>query len=192
MSERIVGELVAQSKAGNTEAFGRLVEQFTPLVTRMLIAQGVRRDDRGDLIQEVFLRAFTSLNTFDSEKRFEPWLAGVAFRTIKNYWRNAGRRRELLESELADNFFQGLHGPGEQNDPEAAAVRNELERVLVRSLDALSKSQKHAILCFYFEEMTLLEIADAMGWSLSRVKVTLYRARLKLRRILKEQWEEET
>jgi RNA polymerase sigma-70 factor (ECF subfamily) len=190
MSESIVGELVAQSKAGNAEAFGRLVERLTPLVTRMVIAQGVRTDDRGDVIQEVFMRAFTSLNTFDSERRFEPWLAGVAFRTIKNYWRNAGRRKELLESELADNFFQGLSGPGEWNNPEETAARNELERVLVRSMDALSESQKHAIVCFYFEEMTMSEIADATGWSLSKVKVTLHRARLMLRRVLKEQWEE--
>jgi RNA polymerase sigma-70 factor (ECF subfamily) len=189
MSESIVGELVALSKSGNTEAFGRLVERFTPMVTRMVIAHGVRRDERGDVIQEVFMRAFTSLNLFDSERRFEPWLAGVAFRTIKNYWRKVGRRKELLESELADNFFHGLRGPGEWNDPEEAAERKELEQVLVRSLDALSESQKHVIVCFYFEEMTVSEIVYATAWSMSKVKVTLHRARLKLRRVLKEQLE---
>ena len=189
MNENILGELVAQSKSGNTEAFGRLVEHFTPLVTRMVVAQGVRRDDRGDVIQEVFMRAFISLNSFDSEKRFEPWLAGVAFRTIKNHWRSAGRRMDLTESELPDNFLQGLRGSEKWYDPEEAAVRNETEQALLRSLDALSESQKHAVVCFYFEEMTVAEIADATGWSPSKVKVLLYRARLKLRRVLKEQHE---
>jgi RNA polymerase sigma factor (sigma-70 family) len=186
MSESSVGELVAQSKSGNAEAFGRLVEHFTPLVTRMVIAQGVRTDDRGDVIQEVFMRAFTSLHSFDSGRRFEPWLAGVAFRTIKNYWRSAGRRKDITESELSDNFLQGVRGPEGWNDPETAAVRNEAEQALVRSLDALSESQKHAVVCFYFEDMTVSEIADATGWSLSKVKVILYRARLVLRRVLKE------
>lgn len=189
MNENILGELVAQSKSGNTEAFGRLVEHFTPLVTRMVVAQGVRRDDRGDVIQEVFMRAFTSLNSFDSEKRFEPWLSGVAFRTIKNHWRSAGRRKNLTESELSDNFLQDLRGPEKWYDPEETAMRNETEQALLRSLDALSESQKHAVVCFYFEDMTVSEIADATGWSLSKVKVILYRARLKLRRVLKEQYE---
>jgi len=189
MNESIVDELVAQSKSGNAEAFGRLIEHFTPLVTRMVVAQGVRRDDRGDVIQEVFMRAFTSLNSFDSEKRFEPWLAGVAFRTIKNHWRNAGRRKDITESELSDNFLQGIRGSGEWNGPEETAVRNETEQALLRSLDALSESQKHAVVCFYFEDMTVSEIADATGWSPSKVKVILYRARLKLRRVLKEQYE---
>ncbi|MXI85451.1 RNA polymerase sigma factor [Sphaerochaeta halotolerans] len=189
MNENIVDELVAQSKSGSTEAFGRLVEYFTPLVTRMVVAQGVRTDDRGDVIQEVFMRAFTSLHSFDSGRRFEPWLAGVAFRTIKNYWRNAGRRKEILESELSDNFLQGIRGPEGWYDPEEAALRNEEEQTLVRSLDALSKSQKHAVVCFYFEDMTVSEIADATGWSQSKVKVILYRARLVLRRVLKEQYE---
>jgi RNA polymerase sigma-70 factor (ECF subfamily) len=90
---------------------------------------------------------------------------------------------------LSDNFLQGIRGPEGWYDPEEAVLRNEEEQTLVRSLDALSKSQKHAVVCFYFEDMTVSEIADATGWSQSKVKVILYRARLVLRRVLKEQYE---
>jgi RNA polymerase sigma-70 factor (ECF subfamily) len=88
---------------------------------------------------------------------------------------------------LSDNFLQGIREPEGRYDPEEAALRNEAEQALVRSLDALSESQKHAVVCFYFEDMTVSEIADATGWSLSKVKVILHRARRVLRRVLKEQ-----
>jgi len=176
---------IRQAREGDTRAFGRLVEEYTPMVTRMVISQGCPPDDRGDVIQEIFIRAFRSLSRFDPDRRFDLWLSGIAYRSIKDHWRRWFRKQEVPESAFLpeDSPLRKLEASGIA-DPAEMLLRKEEGLQLQGALRELTRNQRLTLVWFYFEAMSIAEIAGSTGWSESKVKVLLHRGRQKLRKIL--------
>lgn len=179
---------IREAQQGDTRAFGRLIEQYTSMVTRMVVSQGCPPEDRGDVIQEIFIRAFRSLNRFEPDKRFDLWLSGISYRSIKEHWRRWYRRREIPESSFppGESPLRDLEAFGSV-DPADAFLRKEEAFRLVEALKELTRNQRLAVVWFYFEDMSVAEIAGSTGWSESKVKVTLHRGRQKLRKILADE-----
>jgi RNA polymerase sigma-70 factor (ECF subfamily) len=79
----------------------------------------------------------------------------------------------------------------QQDQPSERAERAERRRKLLEALSCLNADQRFAVTAHYFEERSIAEICEAAGWSRSKVKVTLHRARTKLAKLLAQALEED-
>jgi RNA polymerase sigma-70 factor (ECF subfamily) len=173
-------ELVARALDGSQEAFRELVERFErpvwSLVARMVQDPGTAED----LAQEVFVKAFRRLDSYDPGRKFASWLFKIAHNTTIDYLRRGGAETVPLETdeERGGNLLAVLAAPGES--PLAAAERHDLARALERAIALLRPEYREAVILFYVEGASYQEICDATGLPLGTVKTNLHRARKEL------------
>ena len=177
------------AKRGDVEAFGRIVSLLRPRIARVVARYASRLEDREDLLQDVFLRAFRSLKKFRGSGSFEGWMHKVAIHTSLDWLRTKMRQREKYESELTDdehNWLQNRLSVIGSNSPYDETERNMAKEILYKALDRLSPEDRTAIILFELEGMSVAEVSGVTGWSKSNVKVRCHRARAKLAKFVKE------
>jgi RNA polymerase sigma-70 factor, ECF subfamily len=136
--------------------------------------------------QEVFLKAFTQLGSFEGRGSLEGWLTRIATNTCLNMLRGAKRRPELTVSDLSEEEDQWLEqqvSAAEQPSVETNLVASDLAD---RLLSVLSPEDQQALLMIDGEQASIKEVAEATGWSESKVKVRAFRARKKIREAMEK------
>ena len=136
--------------------------------------------------QEVFLKAFTQLGSFEGRGSLEGWLTRIATNTCLNMLRGAKRRPELTVSDLSEEEDQWLErqvSMVEQPSVERNLVAADLAD---RLLSVLSPEDQQALLMIDGEQASIKEVADVTGWSESKVKVRAFRARKKIREAMEK------
>jgi len=140
-----------------------------------------------DLAQEVFLKAFTQLKNYEGRGSFEGWLTRIATNLCLNELRTRKRHPESLVSELSDEeggwLEEQYSGISTEASPERALIVSDLAEKLLGSLSA---DDRVALTMIDGEGMSIKEVADITGWSLSKVKVQAFRARRKLRKLVEK------
>lgn len=167
-------ELVRRARAGDREAFGRLYEHFGATVHGVLLAN-VPRQDVHDLVQDVFLSAWKTLDRLAEPERFGAWLVTIA----RNRARDAHRLRRVSEA-LDQEPIAGSEAPAE----EELAARELLE--VVRELPAAYRT---TLVLRLVEGLTGPEIADRTGLTHGSVRVNLHRGMALLRERLNPEGE---
>jgi RNA polymerase sigma-70 factor (ECF subfamily) len=131
--------------------------------------------------QEVFLKAYTQLGSYEGRGSLEGWLTRIATNTCLNILRGSKRRPEMTVSDLTEEEDKWL----EQRmvDSEQPSVENTLVAADLadRLLSVLSPEDQQALLMIDGEQASIKEVAEATGWSESKVKVRAFRARKKIR-----------
>ena len=169
-------ELVARFRAGETDAFERIVAAHQLRITRLVHRLLDRSDGTDDVIQEVFLAVLQNLGRFRGKSKMSTWMTTIAV----NKCRSHGRRRRLWLRVLPW-LAKNAESCGEPSDPlEATESHQQIRRAVQR----LSTRYREPIVLRYFEEMSVAEIADVLGISHGAVEVRLSRARGKLKEIL--------
>jgi RNA polymerase sigma-70 factor, ECF subfamily len=131
--------------------------------------------------QEVFLKAFTQLGSFEGRGSLEGWLTRIATNTCLNMLRGAKRRPELTVSDLSeeeDRWIEQQLSTAGQPSVETNLVASDLAD---RLLSVLSPEDQRALLMIDGEQASIKEVAEVTGWSESKVKVRAFRARKKIR-----------
>lgn len=175
-------EIVERVLAGDREHFRLLVERHRGLVFRQ-----VRRVVRGeewieDLAQESFIKAYTRLDRYDPRWAFTTWLATIATRTALNALRSEVRRNGTDPEEL---YRWTLPAQADDNPREQLSRRQWLE-ALGREVERLGEKMRLVFGLRHEDGCSINEIASITGQSVSAVKVTLHRARQRLREGLAE------
>ena len=131
--------------------------------------------------QEVFLKAYTQLGSYEGRGSLEGWLTRIATNTCLNMLRGAKRRPELTVSDLTEAEDEWLEQ--QLTDPKQPSVENNLVAADLadRLLSVLAPEDQQALLMIDGEQASIKEVAEATGWSESKVKVRAFRARKKLR-----------
>ena len=145
-------------------------------VGRSLRALGVRDEDLDDALQEVFIVAGKRIGEYEERGALKSWLYAICLFVARQGRRSAAKAR--LQESLDDE--PAADGP----DPEQAIESRLAFDRAFRMLDVLSPEQREAFLLHEIEELTLREVADAVGCPLqtvySRVNVARQRLRLAL------------
>lgn len=134
------------------------------------------------------MKAFTQLGSFEGRGSMEGWLTRIATNTCLNIVRGSKRRPELTVSDLSEdqNVWLDQHlseAAGEQYSVENSVVATDLAD---RLLAVLSHEDQQALLMIDGEDASIREVAEATGWSESKVKVRAFRARRKVREAMKK------
>jgi RNA polymerase sigma-70 factor (ECF subfamily) len=173
-------ELIALARAGDREAFCRLAAVHARRVHALALRFCRDATDAEDLSQEVWLRAFRSLDTFRAESSFYTWLRRIAVNTFLNQRRAARSRFEDAARRLGDG--EAAAGANARATDAESALSDRLLAGRVRdALSELSPQQRLVFLLKHDEEMTCEEIARALSCSTGTVKKSLARAVAKLR-----------
>lgn len=168
-----IDDLVAASRRGNREAQQRLYECCHPRVYRLLVRM-VGRSDADDLLQQVFLQVFRTLNQFSDQSRFETWLYRVSVNESLQHLRKQRRRRCVsLESDFMDRE------PDQERDFDHKEL---MEHALAR----LEPELRSLFLLREVEKQSYAEIAVALQIPEGTVASRLSRARQLLKQYLVE------
>jgi len=169
-------DVVARIRSGDREAFGTVVERHQRRLHAL--AWMVVRDPVGaeEVTQDTFVRAYTHLDHYDAHRPLYPWLAAIAVRLGQNWLRQHGRivRREGTILEEAPE-------PTVPDGALTTLLAGERRRQIWNGVSALSSGERTAVTLFYRDEMSVRDIAHALGVTAGTVKTFLFRARRHLR-----------
>ena len=181
-------DLARQAQDGDESAFAEIVRRYSPRVFSVASKFFRQRPLVEEAAQEVFLKAFTQLGSFEGRGSFEGWLTRIATNTCLNMVRSSKRRPEFTVSDLTDDenswldqqsASEGLEQPSVENSVVAADLADRL-------LGVLPPEDQQALLMIDGENASIKEVAEATGWSESKVKVRAFRARKKLREAMEK------
>ena len=180
-------DLARQAQVGDESAFAEIVRRYSPRVFSVASRFFRQRSLVEEAAQEVFLKAYTQLGSFEGRGSLEGWLTRIATNTCLNMVRSSKRRPESTVSDLTEDEASWLEhqpaGDGEQPSVENEVVATDLAD---RLLSVLSPEDQQALLMIDGEDASIKEVAEATGWSESKVKVRAFRARKKVREAMEK------
>jgi len=169
-------ELIVRAQRGDRSAHETIVNQFAPMVFRLISRFFRTREDVEDLAQDVFLKLFARIDQIRPQDNFPGWLAKVTVNTCYDELRKTRRRKTAMET----------YGPeiaGEKSVPPPEPDTFGRARLALQGLDP---KLRIPLVLKEVDEMSVEEIARTMGLTQTNVKVRLFRARKKLATILGE------
>lgn len=172
------------ARAGDEGAFAEIVRRYSPRVFQFASRFFRQRSAVEEAAQEVFLKAFTQLGSFEGRGSMEGWLTKITTNTCLNILRSAKRRPELTVSDLTEDETGWLdnrlaHAADERfkSAERSFAAADLAERVL----ETLSPDDRLALTLVDGEDLSIREAAEVTGWSEAKVKVQAFRARKRMR-----------
>jgi RNA polymerase sigma-70 factor, ECF subfamily len=177
--------LVKSVLAGDETAFESIFERYRRLVVHLVGRFFNRRETIEDISQQAFTKAYFSLKDFrgENEKSLQSWLSRLTVNVCYDELRRRQRKPENLFSDLSDDEFDYVENIAERKSlsSEETLANKDLAEKLLKGLEV---EDRLAITMFYAEENSIAEVAEKLGWSESKLKTRLYRARNYLRNIL--------
>ena len=181
------------------EDFQEIVDRLYKPVLNYFARNGVPRDQRGDLTQETFLRAYRGFEAFRGDAKVTTWIFRIANHVLQNARRdqNAAKRRgselslEGAEDAAQPFFADGVfttEGGGYAN-PLKSMLDEELARLLRDSLQSLPPQMQYCVL-LRLQDLKYREIAAVQKISVETVKAHLFQARKRLKELLGEYFEQ--
>jgi RNA polymerase sigma-70 factor, ECF subfamily len=181
--------LARLAQGGDESAFAEIMRRYSPRVFRFASRFFRRRELVEEAAQEVFLKAFTQLGSYDGRGSMEGWLTRITTNTCLNLIRSAKRRPELPLAELTEDESAWLdeHTAGGTTAQQPAVERQLVAADLAeRVLKTLSPDDRLVLTLVDAEETPVREVAEMTGWSESKVKVQAFRARRRMRAALEK------
>ena len=176
--------LIQQVLDGNTALFELLMRRYNERVYRA--ARSIVRDEHEaeDVMQQVYVNAFTHLRQFTGAARFSTWLTRIAVNEALARVRRKGRFEAFDEQGSKIEPF-ATHHP--EDDPERQAFAHELRGLLEKAIDSLPNGMREVFVLREVEGLSTLEVAQCLDVSEDVVKTRLSRGRAVLRQLLMEQ-----
>ncbi len=172
--------LIEQARQGNLEAFEALVHRHAPNLYRLVRRMSSDASEAEAVVQEAFLRVWASLDRYQNNRPFFPYLATIAVHIQRDQWRK-DRHEELDDQDrLAEISSEA------DDDPLILVEEAEALQALARAVAQLPPLYRAAIALRYEAGLRYEEIAAAMNIPLNTVRTYLKRARARLRRDLEE------
>ena len=176
-------ELVARSLEERA-FFGELVDRYQARLARYIARLGVQDpDDRDDVLQDIFIKVYKNLNSFDQSLSFSAWIYRIAHNEAVSWYRRRKARPEgylVADSEavLALVSDDGLDRPEERFDRDIDAA------LLVRELEKLDDKYRDILLLRYFEHLEYEQISDVLKIPVGTVGTLVHRAKKQLKKNL--------
>ncbi len=178
-------KLIQQAKSGDQAAFGALMERYEKQVYHQALRLLSHPEDAADVTQEVFLKVWRSLPSFQGESSFSTWLYRLTGNAAIDLLRREKRRRGELSLDDGDYQWDStLADPAPT--PEDALERQELRRAVAEGLSQLSEEHRHILVLREVNGLPYDEIGRILGLSAGTVKSRIARARLALSKLLRE------
>ena len=173
-------ELVAQAQGNNDAAFGVLIVRYQDKLLRYGRKFLADNDHIEDIVQDVFIKTYRNIRSFDAARKFSPWI----YRIAHNEFVNALRKKHREPTISLDLDILTAH-PSYHYDPAEDEDRATAKKLIDQGLEKVPPLYKEILILFYIEELSYQEIADVLHIPLGTVSVRLRRGREALKNVLK-------
>lgn len=182
-------DLIAAVLAGNETAFADLVDRYKDRVFRLLGRFCRDAVECEDLAQDVFLKVFRKLHTFQHDSAFFTWLYRITVNTATDHLSRASRRRlHLVEDE--STLDSGSPREGGPVAADARLLDAELAAVTRKILDKLPEKYRTILVLREYEDLSYTEMAEVLDCNLGTVESRLFRARQRFKEALERTYPE--
>lgn len=174
-------QAIDQVRAGDSSAFGLLVEKYQRRLVGLLQHSCGNREIAEEIAQETFARAYRKLDLFSGQSQFYTWLARIGMNLLAS-----DRRKKRIESQISrEGIDVALDSVDRSDSPQQAMELSETQRMVHDALQMLDEDRRAVIVMRDFDGMEYDGIAEALGVPIGTVRSRLHRARLELKSILK-------
>jgi len=171
-------EIIGKVRKGDPQAFSLLVRKYQQKIIKTLRYYVHDGDEIHDLSQEVFLKAFLALDNFRGDSRFYTWLYRIAVNTAKNYLYTKSHHTPYLDVDITQDFAEPANYTLlNKTSPEESLIQHEEQLSILKSIHALPKNLRKALVLREIGGYTYKEIADTIGCPVGTVRSRIYRAR---------------
>lgn len=181
--------MARSAREGDESAFEEIMRRYSPRVFRFASKFFRQQSLVEEAAQEVFLKAFTELGSYEGRGSMEGWLTRITRNTCLNIIRSSKRRPELTVSDLTEDQNNWL----DNNLADAASERHESSErsaaaadLAGRVLQTLSPDDQLVLTLIDGEDASVKEVVEMTGWSASKVKVQAFRARRRMRQAVEK------
>lgn len=183
-------ELIKKCKAGDIEAFEKLIQRYEKKVFTIAYRYMGNKEDADDLAQEALIKVYKSIKKFRGESLFTTWLYQIVANVCRDALRKKARKQETsIDSPIITEEGETKREFGDSSlSPEILAEKAETEHYLQTLISQLKVEYKVVIIMREIQGFSYEEIAEELGCSLGTVKSRLNRARKHLReRIIRDE-----
>lgn len=180
MEEQTDESIAALVQAGSVKSFDILIERYEGKIKRYA-KRFLFKDDADDIVQEVFIKAFVNIKSFDTGKKFSSWI----YRIAHNEFINAIKKKKSEKLMFFDFDLLFPH-PAARESADSLVVNNSLRLMLEKCLGGLNAKYREPLVLFYFEDLDYKEIAEILHIPASTVGVRLSRGKAMLKKLVKE------
>ena len=168
--------IVTQVVSGQKELFKLLIKRHEQAVYGMGISFFHNADDAADFVQDVFLKVFRNLSSFEGKSRFSTWLYKIAYNTAINSITRKKDYQSLVEEDIASNH----------NSPEHKLLRSLARNAVFEAVKELPERFRVCIDLFFFYDRSYQEIEVITGYPVNTIKSHVFRAKKILREKLSD------
>ena len=179
-------EWLERFKSGNRRAFDFFVKKYQRRLYRVIYNMTSSKEDTADLLQDVFVKAFRSMETFKGQSRFYTWLCRIAINTTLNFLEVRKRKAVCSleawsnDGKIADFLMLDKRMPA----ADRTMLLKELQEKLNEALQKLSHAHRTVVVLFEIEGMSHAEIAKTLQCSEGTVRSRLHYAKEQLKQSL--------
>ncbi|MCS6771836.1 MAG: sigma-70 family RNA polymerase sigma factor [Kiritimatiellae bacterium] len=182
-------DLVEQARHGDYAAFEELIRRYQRRIYALVYNMTGHREDAEDLVQDVFIKAYRSLDGFKGDASFFTWIYRIAVNRTINFLKR--RKREAADLRLDDMDPSAERDPAflelrSRESPVREVTLGELQKKLNAALQNLSEKHRTVVVLHDIQGMPHEEIAKIMKCSVGTVRSRLFYARQHLQRELSE------
>lgn len=178
--------IINQILEGDTKTFAVLVDRYKDLVFTLAIKMLNNREEAEEVSQDTFIKVFKKLKKFKGDSKFSTWIYRIAYNTCLDRIKSNKRKQNTIAiNEFTEHEVKTL------DNALSIMETQEKKQAIQDCLQLLPVDDCALLTLYYFEELSLEEIAKIIGIKANNVKVKLFRSRKKLTTILKEKLEPE-
>lgn len=178
MAELSDEKIAVAVQAGDAEAFGELIVRYEAKLKRYARKFLNTNHEIDDLVQDVFIKAYTNIQSFDTKQCFSPWIYRIAHNTFVNELRR--KERSGFGIFDADTILPFIAG---KETADSSTLENELSEEMSYLVNELPPKYREVIVLHYFESLSYQEISDILKIPVTTVGVRMTRARAKLKEL---------
>ncbi len=180
-------DLMVRVQQGDMTAYQELVRRYQKKVFRVISSYHRDPEDAMEVLQDTFLKMYTSRQTWERRRSFSAWLYRIAINaSIDRYRRETRERTSPLEEVVESVMLKSVPRP---RTPLDRLRDSERRRILEQAIERLPLRQREVLSLRYFAEMRLEEVAEALDCPLGTVKSNLHKAVMSLKGLLEGQKE---
>jgi RNA polymerase sigma-70 factor (ECF subfamily) len=181
MDQKTDQEIVKDVQNGNIKAFSAIVERYEPKLQRYARKFLFGYEDSADLVQEVFIKAFVNIQSFDSGRSFSPWIYRIAHNEFINEIKKRGR--EPMSIFDSDTILPHIIG---KQTADEDLQKSETREIVEKCLEKIGPKYREPLVLYYFEELGYKEIAEIMRIPVSTIGIRIKRGKALLKEIFKK------
>ena len=176
-------KLIEEVLNGSRQQYRTLVDRYAPMVFHIVRGFVKDEDEVEELAQQIFVKCYEKLSSFDFDSKFSSWLYMIAKNHCRDYAKNI-RRQNKRFSEMETHELEAQMPESESADEQLQS--NEKSQLLEEALEHVNQEYAEAFLMKYRDEMSYKAMSKRLDASVSALKVRVHRARKELKEYIEQ------